>query len=93
MVAQLLVLDWERLQPGLLSHLRPLHRRLLQFVYLKGDYDLIEKRLQARHGHYMRVELLKSQFQTMEEPGQALVVDVSQAPAVIVHQIRQAFDL
>jgi gluconate kinase len=41
----------------------------------------------------MRIELLKSQFQTMEEPGQALVVDVSQPPAAIVHQIRQTFSL
>ena len=65
----------------------------VQFIYLKGDYDLILKRLQARKGHYMRPELLKSQFEALEEPGQALVVDVAQPVAIIVRQIRQAFDL
>ena len=65
----------------------------VQFIYLKGDYDLILKRLQARQGHYMRSELLKSQFEALEEPGQALVVDVAQPVAIIVRQIRQAFDL
>ncbi|MGC1375485.1 MAG: gluconokinase [Anaerolineales bacterium] len=65
----------------------------VQFVYLKGSYDLILKRLQARKGHYMRPELLKSQFETLEEPGQALVVDVAQPVAGMVRQIRQAFSL
>lgn len=65
----------------------------VQFVYLKGDYDLILKRLQARQGHYMRPELLKSQFETLEEPGQALVVDLAQPAAEMVRQIRQAFSL
>jgi gluconokinase len=65
----------------------------VQFIYLKGDYDLILKRLQARQGHYMRPELLKSQFEALEEPGQALVVDVASPVAIIVRQIRQAFGL
>ncbi len=65
----------------------------VQFVYLKGSYNLILQRLQARQGHYMRPELLKSQFETMEEPGQALILDVEQNPAEIIHQIRQAFGL
>jgi carbohydrate kinase (thermoresistant glucokinase family) len=65
----------------------------VQFVYLKGDYGLILKRLQARQGHYMRPELLKSQFETLEKPGHALAVDVAQPVAVIVRQIRQALNL
>jgi gluconokinase len=65
----------------------------VQFVCLKGSYDLILKRLQARKGHYMRPELLRSQFETMEEPGQALIIDIAQPPAAIVRQIRQAFEL
>ena len=65
----------------------------VQFVYLKGDYNLILKRLKARKGHYMRPELLKSQFDAMEEPGHALIVDIEQKPATIVRQIRQHFAL
>ena len=45
--------------------------RLLQSgetSYLKGDYDLILHRLQGRHGHFMPATLLKSQFDTLEQP-------------------------
>ena len=82
------------------SALKQTYRETLQtdtpnvkFVYLKGSYDLILKRLQARQGHYMRPELLQSQFETMEEPGQALVVDVAQPPDIIIRQIRQTLAL
>lgn len=40
------------------------------FLYLKGSYDVILQRLQARAGHYMPDTLLKSQFETLEEPGE-----------------------
>lgn len=65
----------------------------VQFVYLKGSYDLILKRLKARKGHYMRPELLQSQFDAMEEPGQALILDIEQSPAALIHQIREAFTI
>lgn len=61
----------------------------VQFVYLKGSYDLILQRLQARKSHFMRPELLQSQFDAMEEPGQALIIDIDQSPAIIISQIRQ----
>ncbi len=38
------------------------------FVYLKGSFDVILARLQARAGHFMPTDLLKSQFDTLEEP-------------------------
>ena len=40
----------------------------LFFVYLKGDYDLIAKRMANRKGHFFKPEMLKSQFNTLEEP-------------------------
>ncbi|WP_396435933.1 gluconokinase [Limnohabitans sp.] len=40
----------------------------LCFVFLDGDFDLIEQRLQQRVGHYMQPGLLHSQFQTLEKP-------------------------
>jgi gluconokinase len=46
------------------------------FVYLKGDFDLIFGRMQARSGHYMKAEMLRSQFETLEEPTAALTVDI-----------------
>ncbi|AKP33532.1 gluconokinase [Yersinia aleksiciae] len=39
------------------------------FVYLKGSFDVIMARLKARSGHFMPTDLLKSQFEALEEPG------------------------
>lgn len=65
----------------------------LRFVYLKGDYDLIARRLRARHGHYMKVRLLESQFETLEEPEEALTLDAARTPEAIVEDIRRKLDL
>ena len=40
----------------------------LRFVYLEGDFDLIWQRMQARPNHYMKAEMLQSQFDTLESP-------------------------
>jgi len=48
------------------------------FVYLKGDFDLIFSRMQNRPGHYMEVNMLRSQFEALEEPVDALVIDINQ---------------
>lgn len=40
----------------------------LYFIYLKGDFDLIGERLKNRQGHFFRPEMLKSQFDVLEEP-------------------------
>jgi gluconokinase len=58
-------------------------------VYLKGDFDLIHGRLQQRQGHFMRPEMLRSQFADLEEPASAIVVDVSGPPEKIVEEIRR----
>lgn len=41
----------------------------LSFLYLKGDFDLILQRLQARQGHFQKADMLASQFTALEEPG------------------------
>ena len=61
----------------------------VQFVYLKGDYDLIKERLRARSDHYMNPDLLDSQFETLEEPNDALQIDIGSSPDAIVEIIRQ----
>ncbi len=40
----------------------------IRFVFLRGDYALIEKQLCSRHGHFMNAALLQSQFDDLEEP-------------------------
>ena len=60
------------------------------WIYLKGSVALIRSRLQHRTGHYMKANMLASQFEALEEPADALVLDVSQSPAAIVEQILAA---
>ena len=55
----------------------------VRFVFLKGEYDLIMQRMQNRQ-HYMKPAMLKSQFEILEEPQEALVMDISLSPQEIV---------
>ena len=57
------------------------------FIYLRGDYDCIQNRIKQRRGHFMSADLLQSQFDTLEEPEDAIVVDVSLSPEEIVTEI------
>lgn len=41
----------------------------VRFVHLVGTYDAIAARMSDRTGHYMPLTLLKSQFDTLEPPG------------------------
>jgi len=61
----------------------------VRFVYLKGTYEEIDRRLRGRSGHFMPESLLKSQFATLEEPdsSEALVVDIRPPVATIVDSI------
>lgn len=65
----------------------------VHFVYLKGDYELIRQRLQERQSHFMKADLLASQFDTLEEPEGVLTLDIVQEPEAIVHRIRQELGL
>jgi gluconokinase len=62
-------------------------RTQVKLAYLKGDFELISQRLQQRQNHYMKTDLLSSQFDTLEEPQDAIIIDVSEPPEVIVEQI------
>lgn len=77
------------------SALKMSYRRLLKvsdevkFVFLKGEFGLIEERLKERRAHFAGPDLLQSQFDILEEPrGEALVVDVKASPGEIVQDIR-----
>ncbi|MGM3307009.1 gluconokinase [Anabaena sp. WFMT] len=62
----------------------------VKLVYLQGSYELIEQRLGDRIGHFMKADLLQSQFATLEEPtaAEAIYVDVSQNLEAIVQEIK-----
>lgn len=66
---------------------------LIKLVYLKGSEALIKKRLLSRSGHFMKAELLASQFEALEEPEDALIVDITQSPEQISANIQTYFCL
>jgi gluconokinase len=57
------------------------------FIYLKGSYDLIRERLSTRHGHFATESILKSQLEDLEEPENAIIVNVDKSPSAIVAEI------
>jgi len=62
----------------------------VRIVYLKGDTATIAPRLASRSDHYMPASLLDSQFAALEEPGNAIVVDIRQPTDEQVRQIAAA---
>ena len=58
------------------------NNKVIQFIYLKGSYSLIQARLNARKGHFMPSHLLKSQFDLLEDPTDSIVIDIHDPPHV-----------
>lgn len=65
----------------------------VRIVYLKGDQATIAARLASRQHKYMPPTLLPSQFAALEEPADALVVDIREPVDRQVERIREAFGL
>jgi gluconokinase len=59
----------------------------ITWVYLKGTADVIRERLQSREHHFMKAGMLASQFADLEEPANAIVIDVAVEPSRAVRQI------
>jgi len=62
----------------------------VRLVYLKGDFDLIAARLRARKGHFMPPELLRSQFDALQEPAadeHAITVSIDATPEEIAARV------
>lgn len=81
------------------SALREAYRQTLRvddqvhFVYLKGDRNLLSRRLLERRNHYMKESMLESQISTLEEPVDAVIFDADETPKQIVSRIRAALVL
>ncbi len=65
----------------------------VKFVYLKGNYEVIYERLLSRHGHFATEAILRSQFETLEEPSGAIMVDLRKTPEQLVTEIRAKLNL
>jgi gluconokinase len=81
------------------SALKRVYRRELEvgpevrFVYLKGTPDLIAERLRLRQGHFADDKILTSQFADLEEPEDALAVEIAATPQQIVAEVRKKLGL
>jgi gluconokinase len=63
----------------------------IAIIYLKGSYGLIFSRISIREGHYMRPEMLRSQFDALEEPKDAVVLDVEMSLEEMIDTITGRF--
>jgi carbohydrate kinase (thermoresistant glucokinase family) len=62
----------------------------VRFVFLRGNYAVIEKQLRSRHGHFMNPALLHSQFHDLQEPApdeHVLTIQLGRSPQDIVEEI------
>ncbi len=78
------------------SALKEKYRMLLQagiteckWIFLQGSYGVIYERMKNRTHQYMPERLLQSQFDSLEIPASALVIEIKNEPAKIVEMIRQ----
>ena len=75
------------------SALKQSYRELLfrgvavRLVYLRGSYELIDERLRMRKGHFADDKILAAQFADLDEPTDAVVVDIHPDPERIVDEI------
>ncbi|MFD0861383.1 NADP-dependent phosphogluconate dehydrogenase [Sungkyunkwania multivorans] len=59
----------------------------IYFVHLEGSFELIKERMVKRTDHFMPTDLLRSQFETLEKPNDAITLSVEFSPEEIVHNI------
>ena len=60
---------------------------LIQWIYLRGDQGTLRKRIEGRQGHFAGANLLKSQLETLEEPQDAIWIEIQDDPDRIVKAI------
>jgi carbohydrate kinase (thermoresistant glucokinase family) len=91
--------EWEKEGGAVLacSALKETYRQTLQageqlpltWVFLDGSRELLEKRLEGRHDHYMKASMLDSQLDTLEKPTYGVHIELtnSETPAQVVARI------
>lgn len=65
----------------------------VRIVFLKGSPELLQTRLAARSGHYMKAAMLSSQLATLEEPTDAITIDASGTVDEVVGEVRRSLRL
>lgn len=65
----------------------------VRFVHLKGSASLLRRRLRNRSGHVLAEDALLDQFAVLEEPEDAIAIDIDERPGRIVERIRAALGI
>jgi len=60
-----------------------------KWIHLVGSFELISERMKQRSDHFMPTELLKSQFDILENPKKAINISINLTPIEIVEAIRK----
>lgn len=63
----------------------------MKLVYLRGSPEVIAERL--RKGHFADAQILRRQLATLEEPEDAVTVDVGPPSEALVAEIRRGLGL
>ena len=58
-----------------------------RIVYLRGTYEQMHQHILTRHGHFAGESILAGQFADLEEPNDALTLEVSHAPEELVAEV------
>ncbi len=65
----------------------------VRFVFLRGAPAVLERRLRERRNHFFDPNLLASQLEILEEPTDALVVDVDGEVDAVIDAVVAGLDL
>lgn len=60
-----------------------------KWIFLHGSIEQITDRINKREDHFMSADLLKSQFDILEEPMNAIKMGISLAPNIMVEVIKK----
>ncbi|NNL81559.1 MAG: NADP-dependent phosphogluconate dehydrogenase [Flavobacteriaceae bacterium] len=92
--------NWSNSEGAVLacSALKESYRGILQskdvkinWIVLRGSYDLVRQRMTERKDHFFSAELLQSQFDAMEWPDYGIHVPIEHQPAEMVSRIKTIF--
>jgi len=70
----------------------------ITFLHLHGDFSLVRERMKDRKGHFMPVELLKNQFDTLETPkedeGNVIRIEITGSQEEVINRcVRAALEV
>jgi gluconokinase len=65
----------------------------MRVVYLRGSYEQMRHHIEGRHGHFAGEAILAGQFADLEEPQDALELEVSGTPQAIAGEAMRRLNL